>query len=305
MPAGPAARIVYQAYFRTQRGGTGLAYDTCRYELLAALGTRALLDREWPGRHRCTLEWLGAEDDLTRLGPRLGYTQAIVRMRIEPASGLPSDYEMRARWPVGRMREGTCDHHLEEVWVADEEERLASSPHRREFRFGGDAEATVGGPRRGRRLSPLDARALANMTGLPDGSRVLDPFAGLGTIPLACEARGLRTTALDCEPALLTGLRELPLTAALLGDATSLPFDDGSFDGIASEPPYHRYDRQAVEGSLPELARVTRWGGVLVLLIADYLRGACAPPAGCREEAALPVQRHRLACTALVWRKVG
>ncbi len=295
----------YQAYFRTQRGGAGLAYETCLYELLAALGPRALLEREWPGRYRCTFEWLGDEADLARLAPRLGYTRAILRMRVEPASGLPSAYTMRARWPVGRMREGDHDHHLEELWVADEEERLAASPHRVAFRFGTDEEPTVGGPRRGRRLSPLDARALANLTGLADGASVLDPFAGLGTIPLACEAHGLRATALDVEPALLVGLRALPLRGCLLGDATRLPFGDGSFDGIATEPPYHRYDRAAVVAALPELIRVTRRGGPLVFLIADYLRDAFTPPPACREEAALAVRRHRLDCTALVWRVVG
>jgi hypothetical protein len=296
--------MLYHAYFRTRRGGAGLLYETCRYELLAALGPRCLLEREWPGRHRCTFTWLGAEEDLLRLCPRLGYTRAVLRETVTPHVAEP-DFRMAERWPVGRMRLGETDRLLEELWLADEEERLALSPHLRAFHFEGDAEAVVGGPRRGRRLSPLDARALANMTGLPDGAVVLDPFAGLGTIPLACAARGLRAVASDVEPALLPGLSELGLPLITLADAGALPFADGSFDGVVTEPPYHRYDREAVLRAVPEMLRVTRRGGVLVLLVADYLTEVLAIPSGCREEATLPVPRSGLPCTALVWRVVG
>lgn len=292
--------IHYQAYLRTQRGGTGLPYATALAELLAVLGPQARLLDELPARRRCAFAWGGDEDSLALLGARLGYTQALLRVRVEPHAA-PEEFTMRARWPVGRMRSGSNDHILSELWVADEPERLEASPHRRSFRF--REGESLGGPRRGRRLSPLDARALANLAGVPDGSRVLDPFAGLATIPLACRARGLEAWASDQDEALMPGLAALLPGRSLLASAESLPFADESFAAIVTEPPYHRYDRDGWLHSLPELARVTRLGGAILQLVAEHMREGLRPPDGCREEAAWEVPRHGLACRALLWRK--
>ncbi len=293
----------YQAYFRTERGGVGLPYSTSRHEFLAALGPRCSLRREWPGRFRVAFDWDGPEDELARLVPRLGYTQAVLSVDPTPASGRDPDFRMGSRWPVGRLRERGFDLDLREFWVSDEGLRLDASPHRDAFEFDLDAGATTGGPRRGRRLSPLDARMIVNVSGLPDGARVLAPFAGLGGVARAAAERGLLVVGSDWDTVLLPGLRQRLPGGVLLADARSLPFADGEFDGLLTEPPYHRADRDALADAVPELARVVRSGGVLVLLVADFLRRVVAPPACGEEEHALWVPRHGIRCLALVWRR--
>jgi len=127
---------------------------------------------------------------------------------------------------------------------------------------------------------------VANLAGLSDGSRVLDPFAGLGAIGRAAMERDLDVWVSDIDP-----------------DAGRLPFSDGWFDGILGEPPYHRRDRAAVVASLPELARVVRPGGVAVLLIADWMRRDMQPGDAWTEELRLPVHRHGIECSTLIWRR--
>ncbi len=293
----------YQAYFRTERGGVGLPYATSRYELLAALGPRCALRREWPGRFRVSFDWSGPEEDLLRLAPRLGYTQAVLSVDPTPASGREPDFTMGPRWPTGRIRERGFDLELRELWTQDEALRLDASPHRDVFEFDLNGAATVGGPRRGRRLSPLDARMIANVSGLCDGARVLDPFAGLGGVARAASERSLNALASDRDAVLLPGLRRRLPGAVLLADARALPFADAEFDGVLTEPPYHRADREDLAASIPELARVVRPGGVLVLLVADFLRRIASPPDNCVEERVLEAPRHGIRCLALVWRR--
>jgi hypothetical protein len=295
--------VYYQAYFRTKRGGVGIEYDTARYELLACLGPRATLRNEWPGRFRVAFDWGGSATDLLRLSGRLGYTQAVLRVRSTPWDGAEPDFAMAERWPVGRITYKGRDLELAELWVADEDERLARSPHVAGFEFESAPGDDVSGPRLNRRLSPLDARLVANICGLPDGARVLDPFAGLGAIARAALERGLRCWVSDVDPDLTPGLRERFAGRAILADARCLPFPSECVDGVLAEPPYHRRDRSAVVESLPELARVTRRGGVAVLLVADWMKGHVADGEGWRCEAALPVRRHGIECTALVWRR--
>lgn len=293
----------YQAYFRTRRGGVGIDYRTARHELLACLGPSAYLTNEWPGRHRVALAWLADEASLTALATRLGYTQAVLRVISTPWSGREPGYRMAARWPVGRIVYKGRDLQLTEVWVADEEDRLDRSPHRAGFAFASAPGDDVSGPRLNRRLSPLDAKLVANLAGLPDGSRVLDPFAGLGTIGRAAMERGLDAWVSDIDPDLTPGLRERFPERFALADAGRLPFNDEWFDAILGEPPYHRRDRAAVMASLPELARVVRPGGVAVLLIADWMRLDMQPGDAWTEELRLPVHRHGIECAALIWRR--
>jgi hypothetical protein len=293
----------YQAYFRTRRGGVGIDYRTARHELLTCLGPSAHLTNEWPGRHRLALSWLGDESSLVAMVTRLGYTQAVLRAISTPWSGREPDCRMAVRWPVGRIVYRGRDLQLTEVWVADEEDRLDRSPHRAGFAFASAPEDDVSGPRLHRRLSPLDAKLVANLAGLSDGSRVLDPFAGLGAIGRAAMERDLDVWVSDIDPDLTPGLRERFPARFALADAGRLPFSDGWFDGILGEPPYHRRDRAAVVASLPELARVVRPGGVAVLLIADWMRRDMQPGDAWTEELRLPVHRHGIECSTLIWRR--
>lgn len=299
------ASTYYQAYFRTQRGGLGIAYETARFELLACIGRRAVLLNEWPGRYRVAFSWHGDEADLVALAPRLGYTHALLQVLATPWSGLRADYRMVGRWPVGRIIDRGRDLRLSELWVADEEGRIARSPHCAPFAFESAPGDDTKGPRLNRRLSPLDARLIANLCGLPDGSRVLDPYAGLGAVGLAARERSLDCWVTEIDPDLTPGLRRRFPGRFALGDSRSLPFGDTVFDGVLTEPPYHRSDRAAVTESLPEIARVTRPSGVAVLLIADWMHSAVQPhPRHWREEAVLSVRRHGINCLALIWRRL-
>lgn len=147
---------------------------------------------------------------------------------------------------------------------------------------------------------------------LPDGGRVLDPFAGVGTI------HGLRASTLLHPGFATVGVELQPCwarshPATIVGSADALPFPDDSFDAIATSPTYgnrmadhhnarddsyrntyhHRHLRQFGEGlddgnagllqwgpkyrelheaCWAEAARVLRPGGVFVLNIKDHDR---------------------------------
>lgn len=67
---------------------------------------------------------------------------------------------------------------------------------------------------------------------LPDAGRVLDPFAGTGRIHRLATAER-RTVGVEIEP---EWAEYHPDT--IVGDALALPFDDGTFDAIATSPVY-------------------------------------------------------------------
>jgi len=108
--------------------------------------------------------------------------------------------------------------------------------------------------------------------GLRPGDRVLDVGAGFGRHVYACARRGARSVALDYAEEEVVQTRhtlgamleagEIPPEGSLgvlRGDATSLPFNDGSFDVvITSEVLEHIQDDRS---ALSEMVRVLRPGG--------------------------------------------
>ena len=188
----------------------------------------ARLTNEWPPPPTRSF-LVGDESPLIAMVTRLGYTQAVLRAISTPWSGREPDYRMAVRWPVGRIVYKGRDLQLTEVWVADEEDRLDRSPHRAGFAFASAPGDDVSGPRLHRRLSPLDAKLVANLAGLSDGR---------GCLTLR-PARRDRTRA---ERIRCLGLRHRPRPHArpagalparfALADAGRLPFSDGWFDGI-------------------------------------------------------------------------
>jgi tRNA (guanine6-N2)-methyltransferase len=137
-------------------------------------------------------------------------------------------------------------------------------------------------------LHPPVAAALAALAGLRPGLRLLDPFCGVGTIPL--EARLLEPAAQvvggDLAPERLASAAANRGAAAaqvslLAADATRLPFADAGFDAVVSNLPWGRQVELVGggDGPLPaavprELARVLRAGGRAVLLV----QGEAADP---------------------------
>jgi tRNA (guanine10-N2)-dimethyltransferase len=143
------------------------------------------------------------------------------------------------------------------------------------------------------------------VTETPD--RLLDPFAGAGGVVIEAKSRGSTTVSLDIDPALRFGLAELA-THHVVGDAAALPFADGFFDAVASEPPYHDSAVEMIVASIGELARVIRRGGRIALLIASRheatIRGA-GDRAGLSLELASSIDRKGTEVTCLCWVRQG
>ncbi|MBO0867053.1 MAG: class I SAM-dependent methyltransferase [Micromonosporaceae bacterium] len=100
----------------------------------------------------------------------------------------------------------------------------------------------------------------------PQGAQVLDVGTGPGVllVELAARRPDLRLTGVDLSADMVaTARRNLTPFAdrarAHVGDVTSLPFEDQSFDLIVSSISTHHWDDP--EGAVPELARVLRPGG--------------------------------------------
>jgi SAM-dependent methyltransferase len=118
--------------------------------------------------------------------------------------------------------------------------------------------------------------------GLRPGGLVLDAGAGFGRHAFECARRGYRVVALDhaadevsttratfAAMAEAGEIRPGAFVGTLRGDATALPFRDGSFDAvITSEVLEHIPDDT---GALGELHRVLRPGGVLAATVPTWL----------------------------------
>jgi SAM-dependent methyltransferase len=105
---------------------------------------------------------------------------------------------------------------------------------------------------------------------LPDAllrdARVLDVGASVGEVTRSLSDRGARTTCLDLTATATRRCRELhPAADVVQADALALPFRDGSFDHSIAMGVLHHTPDCAL--GLREMARVTRPGGSLVVLL--------------------------------------
>jgi demethylmenaquinone methyltransferase / 2-methoxy-6-polyprenyl-1,4-benzoquinol methylase len=127
---------------------------------------------------------------------------------------------------------------------------------------------TMGLDRRWRRLA---AHAVVT-----PGDRVLDACCGTGDMALAAHAVGGEVVGVDfSEPMLERARRKAPDLEWVCGDATELPFADGSFDAVTVG--FGVRNLQDLEAGLRELARVTRPGGRLGCLEITRPRGLLRP----------------------------
>ena len=104
----------------------------------------------------------------------------------------------------------------------------------------------------------LARRSIATFRHPFAGRRVLDLGCGHGYDTLAMRAAGAEVIALDMDPAKLLATGE-PLEGGVRGDATRLPFADGTFDGVyCSNLLEHTPETPPV---FDEIERVLRPGG--------------------------------------------
>jgi demethylmenaquinone methyltransferase / 2-methoxy-6-polyprenyl-1,4-benzoquinol methylase len=114
---------------------------------------------------------------------------------------------------------------------------------------------------------PRWRRALVDAIDPHPGMRILDVATGTGMVAFALAARGAEVVGLDQSEAMLGGARaRLQRTPSLasrltfvLGEAESLPFDDGEFDALSFTYLLRYVDDRAA--TMRELARVVKPGG--------------------------------------------
>ncbi len=115
------------------------------------------------------------------------------------------------------------------------------------------------------------ARTLA-ACGALEGARVLDVACGPGIVACALAAHAAQVSGIDLTPAMIAeahrrqaglGLRNLDWR---VGDATALPFADGTFDVVVTRYSFHHLQRPAA--ALAEMKRVCRAGGRIVVIDA-------------------------------------
>ncbi len=104
---------------------------------------------------------------------------------------------------------------------------------------------------------------------LPRTGRVLDLCCGTGALTAMAAGRTGNAVGVDNSQAMLARARGVrPDTEFILADATSLPFGDRAFDGVALSFALHEKDAATGRAMLGEARRVLRPGGLL--LVADY-----------------------------------
>ena len=260
----------YEVYFRTSRGGIGIPYELAKTEFLAVYQRFGLeLKKDRRSRHRMSIELPLIPDRVAALASDLGFTEAILHQHFEPFRGEEISAVPSGRWLLGWIRIGDLKVHQTEVYVQDKEALLADAPSNRQFEILQDGDRrVVSGHNWHRAVSPLDARFLFNIADPKPTDVVLDPFAGFGGLALAGRRRGLTVFVSDIDDSLSPGLSVNFPKSYAVADARHLPTRTGHFDLIVTEPPFRSSCRQAVMDSLPELLRVLKHTGRLILLIS-------------------------------------
>lgn len=99
-------------------------------------------------------------------------------------------------------------------------------------------------------------------------SQVLDIGCGPGPDTESFSAAGHDVTGFDITQSFLSaGSERVPDAAFVRGDMRSLPFDDGSFDGIWASASFHHVPRSAATAALRDWRRVLRSGGCAFLSV--------------------------------------
>jgi 16S rRNA G966 N2-methylase RsmD len=242
---------------------------------------------------------------------RLGYTCAVDLLETEQGDSESALRAQKAQVQLVSWQRKL--YRLVRVYEEDAQLMREGAPDRRTFLLRtneGEVRSIQGyrgdgQPLSRRGLPVYDARMLVNLVAAGEGTLLLDPFAGTGGIVIEALASGCRVTSADFDPALQEGLSHLG-AKHYVADASCLPFADGIFDAIATEPPYHEQAKSTVIGALHEMGRVLKEGGRLAILCAatqaDDLRQE-ATCLGLKSYLDAPINRKGLEVAVLAWQK--
>jgi len=152
-------------------------------------------------------------------------------------------------------------------------------------------------------LHPRFARALVNLSRVPDGGALLDPFCGTGGILLEAGLIGARLVGGDVREDMVDGcratLRSFGLAADLhAADVGALPPIVGAVDAVATDPPYGRATSTKGEPiaslyrrGMDVAAEVLGPSGHLAMIVPE--RRLAAPPEGLELVEAYPLYVHK------------
>ncbi len=114
---------------------------------------------------------------------------------------------------------------------------------------------------------------VVEMGDLSDGQSVLDVACGTGIVARTAARRvapGGRVVGVDLNEAMLkVAARVCPGVDLRLGDAASLPFDDGTFDAVLCQMALMFFPDPTV--ALREMGRVAKPGGTVVVMVPSSL----------------------------------
>ncbi len=237
--------------------------------------------------------------------PLLGYTTAIDVLAPSPTGSARHRDILRYQGKAWQIRN---------LYREDEDQLRSEAPDKREFLLP-DADGSTRnvrgyrgsdtpGERRG--LPACDARLLVNLVTPHDQEgRFLDPFAGAGSIVQHALHSGLSVYSNDIDEKLAEGLTFLG-SKHHVSDARTLPFDNSSFDAIATELPFDRHHGRIAIMSLNELHRLLVPGGRLAILCARWQTRdllTLAKELHLTNLLSCPIDRKALKCSVLSWEK--
>ncbi|MBT3603309.1 MAG: hypothetical protein HOE48_18190 [Candidatus Latescibacteria bacterium] len=263
----------YQIYFRRRRGATGIPFELAQTEFKAIFSPFGLhIKHGHIPKHRIWVTLKLSPKEIPQHAQNLAYTEAILSQRIEPYSGKEINPIGRGGWYTGWIRQDDKQIYQEEVFVQDIQNRRSESPDQHAFPvYINNQLIHIQGHHVGRALSAMDTRYLFNIADLPPNARILDPFAGFGSIIREGHRRNITIFASDIDPILSLGLQGLAPQSYALADARSLPYKSQTFDAIITEPPFDAKRQQAIVEALPNLMCILKPKGKLVLLIAQNM----------------------------------
>lgn len=129
-------------------------------------------------------------------------------------------------------------------------------------------------------LERAAVRAVLDLLDLAREDELLDVGTGTGAVLRGLASRRTRpqrVVGLDQSKAMLARVPPLGMGWTLVeGDATALPFDDGSFDVVVATYLLHVLDETARERAVKEARRVLRGGGRLATVTPSWPRGMLA-----------------------------